>query len=140
VNINIIFWSNSTRESNPGFSMKRRKLQPLHKRIGQCSASLTSLLDFFIIQNVNLIMSDRILVFDIRPKLLRQIYSEKTTGWSRSKFYHKTNAAFSLNGFDNQERNLIFVKTDFEALKLKFHACNFKVFHPLRKLYIAWPW
>jgi len=26
------------------------------------------------------------------------------------------------NGFDDQERNLTFVKTDFQVLKLKFHA------------------
>jgi len=26
--------------------------------------------------------------------------------------------------FDDQERNLTFVKTDFQVLKLKFHACN----------------
>jgi len=30
------------------------------------------------------------------------------------------------DGFDNQERNLTLVKTDFSVLKLKFHACNFK--------------
>jgi len=29
-----------------------------------------------------------------------------------------------LNGFDNQERNLTFVKTDFQVLKLTFHAYN----------------
>jgi len=48
------------------------------------------------------------------------------------------NAAFTHNGFDNQERNLTFVKKDFQVLKLKFHACNFKqTFYPLRKVYIA---
>jgi len=36
-------------------------------------------------------------------------------------------AAFTLNGFDDQkERNLTYVKTEFQVLKLKFHACNFK--------------
>jgi len=35
------------------------------------------------------------------------------------------NAALTLNGFDDQERNLAFVKTDFQVLKLKFYACNF---------------
>jgi len=50
----------------------------------------------------------------------------------------KTNAAFTLIGFDNQERNLAFVKMDFQLLKLKFHACNFKqAFYPLHKLNIA---
>jgi len=34
-------------------------------------------------------------------------------------------AAFTHNSFDDQERNLTFVKTDFEVLKLKFHACSF---------------
>jgi len=49
-----------------------------------------------------------------------------------------TNAAFTLNGFDNQERNLTFVKTDFQVSKLKFYACNFKLaFYPLHKLHIA---
>jgi len=38
----------------------------------------------------------------------------------------KPYAAFTLNGFDDQERNLTFVKIDFQVLKLKFHACNFK--------------
>jgi len=35
-------------------------------------------------------------------------------------------AVFTLNGFGDQERNLTFVKTDFQVLKFKFHACNFK--------------
>jgi len=33
---------------------------------------------------------------------------------------------FTLNAFDYQERNLTFVKTDYQVLKLKFHACNVK--------------
>jgi len=49
-----------------------------------------------------------------------------------------TYAAFTHNGFDDQERNLPFMKTDFQVLKLKFHACNIKqAFYPLHKLYIA---
>jgi len=44
------------------------------------------------------------------------------------------NAAFTLNGFDDQERNLTFAKTDFQVLKLKFRACNFKqTFYSLHK-------
>jgi len=43
---------------------------------------------------------------------------------------------------------LVFVKTNFQVLKLKFYACNFKQafysFHKLyirfHKLYIVWPW
>jgi len=40
--------------------------------------------------------------------------------------HYRLNAAFTLNGFDDQERDLTFVKTDFQVSKLKFHACNFK--------------
>jgi len=48
------------------------------------------------------------------------------------------NAAFTLNGFDDYERNLTFVKTDFQVLKLKFYVYNFKQdFYPLHKLYIV---
>jgi len=47
-------------------------------------------------------------------------------------------AAFTLNFFDDQQRNQTLVKTDFQVLKFKFHACNFKqAFHPLHKPYIA---
>jgi len=46
--------------------------------------------------------------------------------------------AFPLNGFDDQERNLGLVKTDFQVLKLKFHSCNFKqAFYLLHKLHTA---
>jgi len=39
------------------------------------------------------------------------------------------------NAFDNQERNLTFMKTDFQVIKLKFDVCNFKqAFYPLHKL------
>jgi len=31
---------------------------------------------------------------------------------------------FTLNVFEDQERNVTFVKTDFQVLILKFHACN----------------
>jgi len=49
-----------------------------------------------------------------------------------------TYVAFTHNGFDDQKRNLMFVKTDFQVLKLKFHAYNFKqAFYPLHKLHIA---
>jgi len=45
---------------------------------------------------------------------------------------------FTINGFDDQERKLTFVKTDFRVLKLKFRACNFKqAFYSLHKRYIA---
>jgi len=45
-------------------------------------------------------------------------------------------AAFTLNGFDDQARNLTSVKTDFQVLKLQFHACNFKqAFYTLHKLH-----
>jgi len=32
-----------------------------------------------------------------------------------------SNAAFTLNDFDDQERNLTFVKTNFQVFKLEFH-------------------
>jgi len=49
-----------------------------------------------------------------------------------------TYAAFILVGFDDQERNLTFVKTAFQILKLKVHACSMKqVFYPLNKLNTA---
>jgi len=45
-------------------------------------------------------------------------------------------AAFTLNGFDDQERNLIFGKTDFKHLELKFRTCNFKqAFYPYDNIY-----
>jgi len=48
------------------------------------------------------------------------------------------NAAFPLSGFDNQERNLMFVKTAFQAFKLQFLACSMKqAFYPLYKQNIA---
>jgi len=41
------------------------------------------------------------------------------------------NAAFTLNSFGDQERNLRLVKTDFPVLKLKFLACSMKkAFYP----------
>jgi len=40
--------------------------------------------------------------------------------------HHLSYAAFVLNGFEDQERNLTFVKTDFQVSKLKFYACNFQ--------------
>jgi len=47
-----------------------------------------------------------------------------------SEFY----AAFTLNGFDDQEWNLTFEITKFQVLKLKFHAFNFKqAFYSLHK-------
>jgi len=41
-----------------------------------------------------------------------------------------------LNGFDNQEQHLMFVKTDFQVSKLKFYSCNIKqAFYPFYKLH-----
>jgi len=49
--------------------------------------------------------------------------------------YRAYNAAFTLSSFDEQERILTFVKTDFQVLKRKFHACSFKqAFCSLQKL------
>jgi len=50
----------------------------------------------------------------------------------------ESNAAFTLSGFDNQERNLTFVKTAFQVLKLEFLASSMKqAFYPLDKQNIA---
>jgi len=43
------------------------------------------------------------------------------------------NAAFTLSGFDDQERNLTFVKTAFQILKLNFLVAVY----PLHKQNIA---
>jgi len=48
------------------------------------------------------------------------------------------NAAFTLSGFDDQERNLTIVKTVFQVLILEFLACSMKqAFYLLRKQNIA---
>jgi len=45
---------------------------------------------------------------------------------------YDTNAAFTFNGFDDEERNFTIAKTDFQVSKLKFHACKLKqAFYPL---------
>jgi len=36
-----------------------------------------------------------------------------------------TNAAFTLNGFDDQERNLTFVKTDFKNFRTQISYLQF---------------
>jgi len=44
----------------------------------------------------------------------------------RSTSRKQSCVAFTLNGFDDQVRNLTFVKTYFQVLKVKLNACNFK--------------
>jgi len=39
---------------------------------------------------------------------------------SLKSYARMANAAFTLNGFDDKEQNLTFVKTDFQVSKLKF--------------------
>jgi len=47
---------------------------------------------------------------------------------------NKPYSAFTLHSFDNHEQNLMFVKTDFKVLKLKFYACSMKLtFYLLHK-------
>jgi len=47
---------------------------------------------------------------------------------------HLSYGAFTLSGFDNQERNLTFVKTAFHVLKLKFLTSSIKqAFYVLHK-------
>jgi len=54
---------------------------------------------------------------------------------------HEINAAFTFNGFDNQERNLTFVKMTFQVLKFKFHACSMKqAFFPVHRQNTARAW
>jgi len=60
---------------------------------------------------------------------------------SVQELFSVPNAAFTLNGFDDQERNIMLVKTVFQVLKLESYDCSFKqAFYPTHKLYIAWPW
>jgi len=52
-----------------------------------------------------------------------------------SQYSEVSYAAFTLIGFDDQERNLTFVKTDLKILELKFHTCSFKqAFYLLHKM------
>jgi len=50
-------------------------------------------------------------------------------------------AAFTLNDFDYQKRNLMFVKMTFQVFKLEFLVCCMKqAFYPLHKQNIAQAW
>jgi len=51
-----------------------------------------------------------------------------------SLLFHQLNAVF---GFDDQERNLTFVETNFLVLKLKFYTYNFRRFSILFINYIS---
>jgi len=51
--------------------------------------------------------------------------------------HFKTNAAFTLSGFDNQKRNLTFVKRAFLVLKLKFLANKKVLFYKLCVRYLV---
>jgi len=52
-----------------------------------------------------------------------------------------TNAAFTLNGSDDQKRKPTFVKMAFQVLKVKFLACSLKqAFYSLHKQNIAQAW
>jgi len=42
-----------------------------------------------------------------------------------NKLNYKSNMPFTLNGFDDHERNLTFVKTDFQIFKLKILYLQF---------------
>jgi len=54
--------------------------------------------------------------------------------------YLKLIPRLHLTVFDDQERNLTYVKTDFQFLKLKFHASNFKQgLYPFYNYYILGP-
>jgi len=67
------------------------------------------------------------------PKFVTSVYRKPTfTGqYIRGIFLALKNrkltyAAFTLSGFGDEERNLMFVKTAFQVLKLEFLACNMK--------------
>jgi len=65
-------------------------------------------------------------------------FNSRCLSWQNAELRWESNlgsyAAFTLDGFDDQERNLTFVKMNFQVLKLKFHACSFKhAFYPLPK-------
>jgi len=78
-------------------------------------------------------------IFSLRHKRKVQIRYAKAKREEREK--KLCNAAFTLNGFDDQERNRTFVKTDFQVLKPKLKACSFKQdFYPLHNLNIARSW
>jgi len=52
-------------------------------------------------------------------------FSNGALDFTDSRSFHPY-TAFILDGFDDQERNLMFVKTGFQVLKLKFLAYNMK--------------
>jgi len=52
----------------------------------------------------------------IRSEKLSTYLSSIKNDWQGGQIY----AVFTLNGFDDQERNLTLVKTDFQFLKLNF--------------------
>jgi len=54
---------------------------------------------------------------------IKAFVQNQTSSGSIISNEYLTYSAFTLKGFDDQERNLTFVKTDFQVLKLKFHAC-----------------
>jgi len=61
--------------------------------------------------------------------------------WLAKYWALESYAAFTLNGFGDQERNLRLVKAVFPLLKLKFLACNMKqAFYPFHKQNIARAW
>jgi len=50
-------------------------------------------------------------------------------------FYRLSISVFTFKGFDDQERYVTFVNTDFQVLKLNLYACNFKqALYHLQKL------
>jgi len=66
--------------------------------------------------------------FSYRSALIALLINDKLESYT----------AFTLSGFDDQERSLTFVKTAFQVLKLKFLGCSTKrAFYPLHKQNIA---
>jgi len=64
-------------------------------------------------------------------------HRESKQGFANFQYY----AAFTLRRFDDQKRNLTFVKTAFQVLKLQFLACSMKqAFYQLHNQNIARDW
>jgi len=79
-------------------------------------------------------MSDHISSSDTPKNMCCLVFSSTT---KKSKFYLFQLLSYYIqlvNDFDDQERDLTFVKMDFQVLKHKFHAYNFKqAYYPLHK-------
>jgi len=65
------------------------------------------------------------LLKNLWPRTLGSVVIQLYAGECTSSL-DQHNTAFTLSGFDDQERNLTIVKTAFQVLKLKVFACSLK--------------